>query len=687
MPRQTVAWKDELSRRVYERLANIAGDGIAESFAAAYEVIESPPRNAAQQLGHSAREVEGGLIDVLLAYVPESERARLIALGKQKAKGAHKAKVIAILEALELAADPTAGLWIEFVESKKRKGWHAYAHRNDLGSPRGLDEEILQNWRDFVRVLDTVLDVAERRFVNPVRELELLRNIRRPSRKQGDYIKEHVAPNSSLTRYFLDGLAGEWLPCLRRIRFFSSPPVPVATGPSRTTYSTWPQGRYLADVAHDHPNEVLKAIRTVPDTENFLVHVYFLEAALQMPAQIAAEVARHESRWLEHRTTLDHLIPEYCGKLVAELANEGECSEAVALARTVLRFVPAARQNALDSETRTCMPEWDYAQTVRLVVPAIERCGPQVAIDLVLDLLVAGQGSDSTLWRSAIEDHQLNVGHDALTSLLTAARALCERASDSPHAARQQIERLERRGHPILQRLAIHLLRPHLSPLRDLVIARATDPALLSSQEVFHELAQLLHDHFGQFQPADQERILGAVRILDDGSEAGGVLKQIWLRVLEGHLPPDLRAEYDAYVAMHGRWPHPTFHGWHEISHGPSPARTPEEISGLSTDELIAFLREWAPRDGQEGIGSERHALASALRVAAEQTPERFAKAAFSFAGLHTAYVNAILDGLARAAKERVDTVLSGDAWPLRRPRFRGHSCYAAIAARLNSDS
>src|SRR5437868_938905 len=84
------------------------------------------------------------------------------------------------------------------------------------------------------------------------------------------------------------------------------------------------------------------------------------------------------------------------------------------------------------------------------------RCGRQTAIDVVLDLLVTGQGSDSTLWRSAIEEHQLNVGHDALTSLLITARTLCERACDSPHAAKRVIQQLERRGQPILQRLAIH---------------------------------------------------------------------------------------------------------------------------------------------------------------------------------------------------------------------------------------
>src|SRR5439155_7868597 len=122
--------------------------------------------------------------------------------------------------------------------------------------------------------------------------------------------------------YFFDQLKSpDWIEPLLEEGFFHSPAVPVRDG-GYVRFPFWSASRYLARVSSRAPEEVLRAILTVPDTENIRVHEDFVAAALAMPARLAAQVVDKAIRWLESPYQL--LLPHKLGELLTHLARGQE---------------------------------------------------------------------------------------------------------------------------------------------------------------------------------------------------------------------------------------------------------------------------------------------------------------------------------------------------------------------------
>src|SRR2546425_9347707 len=99
-------------------------------------------------------------------------------------------------------------------------------------------------------------------------------------------------------RYFFDRLENpNWIALLRDRGFLSTPPPVVrddATGSIH--FPPWPESQYLARMVVHVPEAVLNIIVEI-DTENVLVHEDFADAALAMPAELAAKWVKKETRW------------------------------------------------------------------------------------------------------------------------------------------------------------------------------------------------------------------------------------------------------------------------------------------------------------------------------------------------------------------------------------------------------
>ncbi len=149
-------------------------------------------------------------------------------------------------------------------------------------------------------------------------------------------------------------------------------------------------------------------------------------------------------------------------------------------------------------------------------------------------------------------------------------------------------------------------------------------------------------------QPATEERVAQHVKNW----------QRDHLALISEDLGSEWKARFSELVAELGAPEHPEFGSY--ISGGAFGYRSPKEpkdLSGLSIDELVDFLRTWEPptdwmAPSREGLGRELTAL-----VAKE--PDRFSREATKFQNLDATYVRCFVQGLEEAGrkKEKFDWV------------------------------
>jgi len=240
------------------------------------------------------------------------------------------------MDAFGIAADdPMRRAWIS-----PSHGAEAWAHRNQVFAPRPLDDEFVKFWESTQDVWLAVLERFEPRFTDSFPLIDALLAVERPTK---DHVQEFQrgVPNTFVTyERFFGGMAdARWLDLLKKQHFFDYPPAPEVNEAGGRFVRPWPQSRLLARIARSDPEKVKDVILAAPPTENVNVHADFAEAALQMPAPLAAQVATKAAEGLGSPYYAD-LLARRLADLVAHLAQAGLTEEAVALARELLALVP-----------------------------------------------------------------------------------------------------------------------------------------------------------------------------------------------------------------------------------------------------------------------------------------------------------------------------------------------------------
>jgi hypothetical protein len=137
-------------------------------------------------------------------------------------------------------------------------------------------------------------------------------------------------------RHFFDLLENpEWLGPQEKKGFLKSPPPPIPDeSRGAVAFPVWPESRYLARMSKLAPEKVAQILRTIPDTENLRVHDDLADAALAMPAELAAEFVPKVINWIQ--SPFHALLPEKLGALFSRLASSGEVDSALELAKAIL---------------------------------------------------------------------------------------------------------------------------------------------------------------------------------------------------------------------------------------------------------------------------------------------------------------------------------------------------------------
>lgn len=494
-----------------------------------------------------------------------------------------------------------------------------------------------------------------------------------------------IAKRGSNYEYFFGHLEpATWIEPLLNHGMFQYPPPPKREG-DYISFPFWPESRYLARMASKSPKQVLDIISKMAQTDNVRVHKDFIDAACNMPSELAAKWAIMEAKWIESQQYLYFDYPEKIGLLIINLAKNNQIDMALNLARSLLEVMPDPKsEDDVGKKERCglpCTPRvrfdiWQYEQTLAVVFPALIKVSCFKAFMLLSDLLEAfirlSGGDYSSIWRPAIEDHNQNLYNTLEDMLVSAVRDNAEQIGsiDVDHLTRL-VEILESNKWKIFTRIALHLLRIYGDRVPILVVNHIADQSIFSDYSLWHEYALLLKEYFKLMEPNQQEIILNWIDIGPDlrpsiesngkrvDNKSYGIeneqYKKIWMRdhlaIIKYDLPPGWTKLYENLVKEFGDPNHPEFSSYSESWIGPTSPKSPDDLKSMKVDAIVKFLNSWSSSQGFKAPTPE--GLGRVLSATIANDPQRFAFEAARFLGLDPTYVRALISGLVEARKKR----------------------------------
>jgi len=498
--------------------------------------------------------------------------------------------------------------------------------------------------------------------------------------------------------YFFNRLQNpKWIEPLKKKGFFKNPPQIIPDASQGTVnFPMWAESRYLARMAKHEPNTILK-IALETETDNPSVHADFVDAALQMPPQIAVQLVGKVKTWVESSYSLN-LLAEKIGALIVHLAKGGQVKKALDLARSLLAVMgdPNANNGEADDnkvyrphpKPRTRLDTWHYKVIIKkyvLGLPELVKAAGKDETDvlkmlgfLLFDAVKFSHRNEeieqqqenspiwedtSLYWRYAIENHPRNHPPYHIKELLVeAVRDAAEQIiKNEPAKMGAIVLTLEQWHWRIFHRIALYLIRKFPDADRDLLFERLVDRKRFTdtSSHEDYEYAILLKEHFVQLPVEEQENILGWIEnpeldwswLEDQEKKAEWV--RYWQRnkltLVKDSLPIQWQQRYNQLVNEFGavEFSNIVFGGVRGVRVvGIESPKTDSELEFMSIEELISFLRTWEPNSTDFFEEPSRQRLGSALARLAKKNPECYAQASAQFQGLHSRYLLNLLRGL-----------------------------------------
>ena len=694
-PPQLSQTPDSRENRIRQRL-RLVGPGPVVFFEDACRLMRADPplATATHLVAHLLREVESALRDVLETISAREAR------GQEGKKGDdHIREVKAVLAALEVPeTHPVAGTWLTL--ATRDGGLHNWAHRASLQPPRTIAMEFQELWSQVLSILDFILERLESSYLRYLPVLDALLTKSEPSKADIAQLSGHVPGSLVLRRYFFDKLESPlWLPALEEAGFFAHPPAPE-DDPERgvTSLPPWPESGYLARMAKipEARDRVLDIALKIPDSGNSRVQSDLIELALNLPPEQAGQLVSTAKGWLA--TPYKLFIEHKLGDFLLHLLRGAEVDASIDLARAVFEPLPGPT-----SQARGHFEEWRYRELAKSFFPVLIEIAGRRALDLFSDLLeTAAEVSrgaresaphdHSYIWRPAIEDHPQNYRHGIPTVLVSAVRDAAEDlARRDSSSVPSLVTSLEARRWHVFHRIVLHLLRIFPDAALEQVARLLTDRTVFDEPAYRHEYSLLARDRFRHLTPSRQKQMLGwieegpdAERYVERARRASGEepaseqvdrYKKSWqikrLAPISEHLPPEWSTRYDELVDEFGSPEHPEFVAHHTgVWVGPTSPKNRDELSSLSVDELVVFLKSWTRPD--EWFAPSPEGLGRALTQVVAENPEPYAVSAERFRGLDPTYVRAIVRGLHEALQKKTtfewEAVLELCGWVVAQP-------------------
>lgn len=499
-------------------------------------------------------------------------------------------------------------------------------------------------------------------FYELAEQLDRLIQAEAPASEQVAEVLRLVS-DGALERYFFRHLAASrntrWFEPLRQHHFFDAAPEPVWDG-NTVAYPPWPALAYLVAVAPLIPEPVAEVARNLNARDPFML-LDVVRVAQTLPPQTAAEMVPAIVRWAQQGMKIETSMTS----LARFLAQAGQWEAALVLVGLILtpeeeQVADEARQSAFFMPRATARAE-EYALRAFVEHELAFFLGqrPLEILQIVQERLEAAlrietrEGGDASRgWRPAIESHEQNLGGELKDLLVEAAvQALSVVADSAPVEGRAILEEYLEHRFSIFQRLAIHTIRLRADLWPDLLERLFMDPRFVEDLNIHHEYWLLIRDSLGLIGNSAREgfieRLFGRLPSEERRGEATyrssryWILKQLWA-VDPDLLREDQRSVVQQLVAEYGPPPNPDFLSYSFTSSGWARPKSPDDLTRLCAEAILAELRKPLPFSGFDEPSQE--GLAGALKEAVTAQPERFVALAPAFIAedippIHTHYI------------------------------------------------
>jgi hypothetical protein len=489
-------------------------------------------------------------------------------------------------------------------------------------------------------------------------------------------------------RYFFDKLANpNWLPVLTEKGFFAQPPELLSTDDnSRTEYPKWPVLRYLTRIAVECPAEIAAIIAAVPGTQNLIVTDELLTIACLLPAEFLKPLGPKILAWAS--SDLLFFSYEKVGTLMARLADAGECTAAIKLAKSLLQVSSEGNEpSPVQSErgierlydkprAKTRIGSSAFEDILKKDFPSLhKKCGLK-AIKVLCDSLqrwlklssyIDDPNDYSFIWRPKIEHDDDNIYSGPREHLIDAIRdGALALLKDDPAIFSALQDVLERRPFPVFRRILLFLAK-EAGPAQPQAISH-----ILANHESFedvnieYEYSQLLGTFFGDLSQSAQAEIVQWIQVGPDME----LIKEYYMRNRGIPASEEFLARYlREWQFKRLQWIHSGLKGeslelYQELAKSqenvsPAPPLLPadkhdELVALLRSQEIVwvaNYLREHVPektlepwRQGQE---------VSALSIVARERVHDFCSRAEEFKEVAPSYMSALFSVFVDAIRRR----------------------------------
>jgi len=494
--------------------------------------------------------------------------------------------------------------------------------------------------------------------------------------------------------YFCDTLHdSSWLTVLLHAGRFQTVPDPILNAEKQSNFHpNWPESKFLTRVASQAPEQVKEIIAQIPDTSNVRVHEDFVEVAINLPPDMAADLGRSEANWISSQFHPSLYFPDRLSELIRHLASGDQIDTALELASALFAILPDPNiqpPKITDDETYRPLPRprprfssWDYESALQSFVNDVVPVARQSAVSLLCELLSDSirlshhpteneeREDYSHIWRSSIESGDSRRGDDLENLLVSAVRDASTITME--HSPVDTLNLVEKQTYRVFQRIGLYLRRIRPDADADGTAMLVTDRNVIDDPDLHHELFILLQEQFNNLPPIFQNGYLSLVdegvdakswidyRVRETGEQpneeeiARFVHQWQYRRLIpvKEFLDEDWADRYRNFQKEFGELDHPdVLSSFSSSWGGPNSPSTQEELQSMTIESLISYLQDWKPSG--DIMDPSPEGLGRMLTSVVAMEPAKYAAESAQFQNVAPTYVRGLIEGLKEALKNK----------------------------------
>ena len=637
---------------IYRNLEAI-GPEIAAFYLSAVKVLQKDDIEASSYLlAHIAREIEGGLRDVLSTDQEKrkiQKHLKKTDLGDLNERIGHIASILAALGIDDLRA-PLAQKWIGVATR-----FHEFAHRHGAWEAPREKETFVPLWREFE---DILVELVGTHF-NLLNRLDRILAYEQPTKEIIKTLPNLLASEVRYAYFFNKLDSPTWLRSLKDAGWFdieSNPSVyevPDETGVYAV--SPWYALAYLEKVINytkEHPCD--ETVRTLAAIVNDVVtYINNNQEQAMHPStvwQIVKIICALPTKWLEqqhitfvcwalrwgHQLLIENEIDQtFLPKLLKAEAKELTLAFLKVMLNNYKIIVVMEKQG-------TAIVKLCGVETVNIAIKHIQEMIKQRRSSLMMIQPIEGDSSEHF--------------PQSYSKLLVRFTCNLFRLAE-PGTVAKAVESLLQEQHPIFKQIALNVVKYHYSDLKRFFWEWHGNP--LDEISLKPELYQLIQANCRAFNESEIEQILQWIESEQDIVSSGddetrakqeAYRKREWLSALMETRNERVVSAYYKYEQINpAKLDHPGLLLWTVHWEGRTSPTTIEEMSDMSNAQIAVLLNDFKDKGVSGPSVPTEEGLAEVLEEYVSLNSQRFVNELQPFQGVRNFYQYWMLRGLLKA--------------------------------------